>query len=167
MVDQATRKAWARGIVERRCRGNAAAFGRKIGKDASYVSRMLATDTRQRRGISDSMISRILVEFPGEQPPPGWRELPPTVNYAAPQEDVLHLRRMVAALALALLTKPNVPDAADAFRDNFHLAATVPGKLELLEGLLSTALRHMPEIQDGATPEHRAIARPARPKSAK
>lgn len=71
MTKQAARQGWVRGIIEARCGGKIADFAKAIGRDASYVSRMLYPPGKSgAKGIGDDMMAAIATAFPGMQPPP-------------------------------------------------------------------------------------------------
>lgn len=165
MVSQPERKAWVRGVVARQCGGNAAAFGRAIGKDSSYVSRMLAMETRQQRGISDAVIARILEAFPNEPAPPGWRQSAASAPGSGAGADLIQLRQMVVAMALALARA--APEVAELFRQTYVKSATVPGHNASAEALFSAWLEHTPDIAGGQAERNGSVHQKARQKRLK
>lgn len=125
MDRQEARQAWIREIINRRCGGKIATFARAIGKDASYVSRMLyPAEKKGAKGIGEDTVDLILMAFP-ESPPPSSAQLqleavaaddiagPLFTKERRASDDVMALQIAVEGLLVALFQK--APGAATAF----------------------------------------------------
>jgi len=138
------RKQWVRQIIDSHCKGNAAAFGRKIGKDSSYVSRMLATDTKQKRGISDEVVAAILEAFPIEAPAWYVRSRRP-IQTTATSPAIDQIQQAFVALAQALARY--APDVAGEFDKNWLVLTERWPPDEKFPAILSLALRRKLQTQ--------------------
>jgi hypothetical protein len=117
-----TRQAWIRSIIKERCGGVIAAFAKAIGKDPSYVSRMLyPPEKKGAKGIGEDTVREILTAFAGLKPPVyGDEATDSAVNVGGvftrerrASDDVLALQIALESLSLAVLQK--APGAAEAF----------------------------------------------------
>lgn len=120
------RQAWIRGIIHARCHGKISQFARAIGKDPSYVSRMLyPADKPGAKGIGEDTVREIIAAFPSDLPPPsvdvppeelGGPASEPTQLFTKERRasgDVLALQIRLESLLVAVLER--IPGAAAAF----------------------------------------------------
>lgn len=65
MTTRELRQAWIRHLIAEHCDGKNAAFARRIGKDNSYVSRMLSPEEKSgAKGIGEDTVRVIFEAFP-------------------------------------------------------------------------------------------------------
>jgi hypothetical protein len=120
------RQAWIRGIIRDHCGGKISPFARAIGKDPSYVSRMLYPAGKAgAKGIGEDTIRAIIAAFPASVPSPS-AEVPPAelggpsaepaqifTKERRASDDVLAVQIGLESLLLAVFRR--TPGAAGAF----------------------------------------------------
>jgi hypothetical protein len=120
------RQAWVRKIIRDRCEGKISSFARAIGKDPSYVSRMLYPAEKDgAKGIGEDTVRAIIAAFPSDLPPSNVDVPPPELGGPASEPaqlftkerrasgDVLALQIGLESLLVAVLER--IPGAAAAF----------------------------------------------------
>lgn len=112
MNEYAERQEWVRRIIATKCDGNQAIFARRIGKDSSYLSRILLPEGQEHaKWIGEKTIKAIMQAFPDDPPPTAAVQFIPRERRAS--DDVTALQIAVESLCVALLRR--VPGAAAAF----------------------------------------------------
>jgi len=144
MTKLEARQAWVRGIIDRECGGNKAAFARRIGKSDSYVNRMLFPKGKPNaKGIGDEIMQAVVEAFPTAGLPLGdlhaapERGLQPTASEQR-DNDILALQMTMESLVKSV--SENLPAAGAAF-DGHLRARAREESFSTRAGLLASVLK--------------------------
>jgi hypothetical protein len=171
MTKLQARQAWIRHIIKTRCDGNAAAFARAIGKDGSYVSRMLYPAGKSgRKGIGEDTVDIITAAFPDDPIPPdaalaGMQpDVQPTQIFTKERRasnDLLAVQIGLESLLVTALRR--TPGAAGMFLDDVQQVAKgyrFSTKVGFLASLVGIAQEVQSEEEAAARVRRRAGSAP-------
>jgi hypothetical protein len=160
------RRLWVAKLVETECNGVKADFARKIGKDASYVARMLYEPEKDgAKAIGEDMMRAIMAAFPNAKPPPGEAATPLFTPERRSDDDVTAIQIALESLLVAVLK--TTQGAASVFLADVDSIA-LRRKFSTKHGMLSTLVRiaesvHRNEAAEASAPRRGDSARRKKP----
>lgn len=155
-------------LVQHEDGGNKAQAGRRIGKDSSYVGRLLSKPgATGHRNIEATLTQAIL---DGYRKPPGWLDtFDPATGHAEPEkvklssddQDIVVIHTVLHNIVDALTA--NLPAAASTFAANLRAQARA-AKLSTRAGLIAAVLDIAERDQHKAGASHAALGAGGSPK---
>lgn len=160
------RRNWVARLIETECGGIKADFARKIGKDSSYVARMLyEPDKDGAKAIGEDMMRVIVAAFPNYPPPPADAAIPLFTPSRRADDDVTAIQIALESLAVAVM-KTSRGAASEFLADVGAIAkrrkfSTEHGLLSSLVGIAEAVRRG--EVEATEAPPRGGSARRKKP----